>query len=139
VKLSDEPIRPGDAVCLSGYPLAILDVSPEGGLVGNVRRYWQPTFAIDATHAVIDGRTYDGYIVQHACFPGMSGGPVFDMAGNVRGIASATLTRTIPPVPGEAPTVVSNAIVTDVEHIRGFLAAPRQGLAERAELSLDAG
>src|SRR3954447_27054510 len=80
VELSDEPVRPGDAVCLSGYPMAVLDVSDQG-LVGNVRRYWQPTFAIDATETVIDGRTYHGYIVQHACLPGMSGGPGVDTEG----------------------------------------------------------
>lgn len=120
VQLSDEPVRPGDTVCLSGYPMAVLDISPQG-LVGNVRRYWQPTFVIDATETVIDGRTYDGYIVQHPCFPGMSGGPVFDTSGRLRGMAAATLTRTIPAVPGEPPTTVSNAIVIDVEHLRRFL------------------
>ena len=125
VEVSDEPVRPGDSVCLSGYPMASLDITPDRGLVGNVRRYWQPTFAIDATQTVIDGRTYDGYIVQHPCFPGMSGGPVFDMEGEVRGLAAATLTRTIPPLPGETPTVVANAIVIDVAHIREFLATPR--------------
>jgi S1-C subfamily serine protease len=126
VNVSNEPVRPGDSVCLSGYPMAVLDISPQDGLVGNVRRYWQPTFVIDATETVIDGRTYDGYIVQHACFAGMSGGPVFDTEGKVRGMAAATLTRTIPAVPGETPTVVANGIVIDVEHIRGFLEASRQ-------------
>lgn len=125
VEVSGEPVRPGDAVCLSGYPMAVLGISPQG-LVGNVRRYWQPTFVIDATEAVIDGRTYDGYIVQHACLPGMSGGPVFDSSGKLRGMAGGTLTRRIPAVPSETPTVVSNAVVIDVEHIRGFLEAPRQ-------------
>jgi ABC-type glutathione transport system ATPase component/S1-C subfamily serine protease len=120
VELSDEAVRPGDSVCLSGYPMAALAISPQGGLLGNVRRYWQPTFAIDATQAVIDNRIYDGYIVQHSCLPGMSGGPVFDMEGKVRGMAVATLTRTIPE-PGGAPTVVPNGIVIDVQHIREFL------------------
>jgi S1-C subfamily serine protease len=123
--VSDEPVRPGDSVCLSGYPMAVLDIGPAGGIVGNVRRYWQPTFVIDATQTVIDGRTYDGYIVQHPCFAGMSGGPVFDTEGKVRGLAAATLTRTIPAVPGESPTVVPNGIVIDVEHIRGFVESTR--------------
>ncbi len=123
VELSDEPLRPGDSVCLSGYPMASVEISAEAGLVGNVRRYWQPTFVIDEIETVIAGRTYEGYIVQHPCFSGMSGGPVFDMEGKVRGLAAATLTRTIPAVPGENPTVVSNAIVIDVAHIRGFLEA----------------
>jgi S1-C subfamily serine protease len=123
VVISDEPVRPGDSVCLSGYPMADLAVSPRGGLVGSVRRYWQPTFVIDANQTVIGGRLYDGYIVQHACFPGMSGAPVFDMEGKVRGLAGATLSRTIPPLPGETPTVVTNGIVIDAEHLRGFLEA----------------
>jgi len=132
VKLSDDPVRPGDSVCLSGYPLAVLDVSSHGTIAGNVRRYWQPTFVIDVTHAVVDGRTYDGYIVQHACFPGMSGGPVFDTEGNVRGMAAATFSRTIPPVPGETPTVVSNAIVIDMDHLREFLAGSGEWPSTRA-------
>jgi S1-C subfamily serine protease len=135
VEVSDESVRPGDSVCLSGYPMALLDIGP-AGLVGNVRRYWQPTFVIDATQTVIDGRTYDGYIVQHACFAGMSGGPVFDMEGKVRGMAAATLTRTIPAVPGESPTVVRNGIVIDVEHIREFL-EPSVANAIGAKLGAD--
>jgi len=125
VEVSNAPVRPGNSVCLSGYPMAALEISPHGGLVGNVRRYWQPTFVIDAMQTVIDGRLYDGYIVQHPCYAGMSGGPVFDMGGRVRGMAAATLTRTIPPLPGESPIVVPNAIVIDVEHIRSFLEASR--------------
>ena len=120
VEVSNEAVRPGDSVCLSGYPMAVLSISPQGSLVGNVRRYWQPTFVIDATQAVIDGRTYDGYIVQDPCLSGMSGGPVFDMEGTVRGMAAANLTRTIPEL-GESPTIVRNGIVTSAKHILRFL------------------
>lgn len=125
VEFADARVRPGDSVCLSGYPMAVLGFTADGGLMGNVRRYWQPTFVIDATQAVVGSRTYDGYIVQHSCLPGMSGGPVFDIEGKVRGMATATFTRTIPPEPGASPTVVPNAIVVDVEHIREFLEASR--------------
>ena len=122
VELLSQPVRPGDSVCLSGYPMAVLASNPHGGVVGNIRRYWQPTFVIDVTEAVINNRTYDGYIVQHTCLRGMSGGPVFDMQARVRGMAVATLTRTIPE-PGGTPTVVSNGIVIDVEHILRFIEA----------------
>src|SRR5918912_2283082 len=120
VELSGEAVRPGDAVCLSGYPMAELSVNAEGGFVPNDRRYWQPTFVIDATQAVVDGRVYDGYLVGHPCFSGMSGGPVFDMEGQVRGMAVATVTRTEPELEGD-PTVVKNGIVLDVAHIRVFV------------------
>jgi S1-C subfamily serine protease len=120
VELSNAQVRPGNSVCLSGYPMAVVVSKPEGGFTGNVRRYWQPSFVIDATQAVINNRTYDGYIVQHTCLPGMSGGPAFDTDGKVRGMAVATLTRTIPEPAGN-PTVVANGIVIDVEHIRGFI------------------
>jgi S1-C subfamily serine protease len=120
-ELSDEPVRPGDSVCLSGYPLADLEIGPHGGLTGNVRRHWQPAFAVDATEVVIQGRTYRGYLVDHACYPGMSGAPVFDTAGRVRGLVGANLTRTVPPLPDQVPTVVANGIVIDVEHLRAFV------------------
>jgi S1-C subfamily serine protease len=120
VALCTDPVRPGNSVCLSGYPMAVLATNAHGGFVGSIRRYWQPTFVIDAAQAVINNRTYDGYIVDQPCLQGMSGGPVFDIQGNVRGMAVATLTRTIPVVDGQ-PIVVPNAIVIDVEHIRDFI------------------
>src|SRR5919199_1383595 len=127
VDLSGETVRPGDAVCLAGYPMAEVSIKAEGGVVANVRRYWQPTFVLDATQAVVDGRVYDGYLVGHPCFSGMSGGPVFDVEGKVRGMAVATLTRTEPELTGD-PTVVRNGIVLDGEHIRAFVEQNRPPL-----------
>jgi hypothetical protein len=108
--------------------MAALSVNAQGGFVGNVRRYWQPTFVLDVTQATVDGRTFAGYLVGHAAFSGMSGGPVFDTAGEVRGMAVATMTRTIPSLEGD-PTLVTNGIVLDVEHIRAFIEAHRPALA----------
>lgn len=120
VELSREAVRPGDSVCLSGYPLAEVSLDADRGFVANVRRYWQPTFVIDETQAVVGERVYDGYIVGHPCFSGMSGGPVFDVEGKVRGMAAGTVTRTEPGLEGD-PMVVKNGIVLDHEHIRAFL------------------
>lgn len=122
VELSEEPVRPGTSVCLGGYPMPVLSIRPDGGVVGSVRRYWQPTFAVDTTQVVIGKRTYDGYIVQHSCLVGMSGGPVFDVEGKVRGMAAATVSRTVPD-PGGSLSVLPNGVVVDVEHIQGFLDA----------------
>jgi S1-C subfamily serine protease len=120
VEFSTEAVRPGDSVCLAGYPMAVLSINAQGGFIGNVRRYWQPTFVIDATRAVMQDRAYDGYIVGHACFSGMSGGPAFDVDGKVRGMAVGTLTRTMPELDGD-PTVVKNGIILDVAQIRAFI------------------
>jgi len=120
VELSSEAVRPGDSVCLSGYPMAEVSVNAEGGFVANARRYWQPTFVVDATQAVVGDRVYDGYLVGHPCFSGMSGGPVFDVEGKVRGMAAATVNRPEPELNGDS-TVVKNGIVLDREHIRAFI------------------
>jgi S1-C subfamily serine protease len=122
VEFCDEPVRPGDSVCLGGYPMSVLSISSDRRLVGSVRRYWQPTFAIDTTQVVIGARIYDGYIVQHSCLVGMSGGPVFDVQGKVRGMAAATVSRNVPDASGGL-TLVSNGVVVDVEHIQGMLHA----------------
>jgi S1-C subfamily serine protease len=128
VELSGEAVRPGDAVCLSGYPMAELSIKAEGGVVANVRRYWQPTFVVDATQALVQDRAYDGYLVGDPCFSGMSGGPVFDVEGKVRGMAVATVTRTEPGLEGDS-IVVRNGIVLDVAHIRAFVAQHRPASA----------
>src|SRR5215216_2655632 len=128
VELSTESVRPGDYVCLSGYPMAVISTTADGRFVGNIQRYWQPTFVVDATQAVIHGRRYEGYIVDRPCFSGMSGGPVFDVEGKVRGMGAGMLTRTIPEREGD-PIIVRNGIVVDVEHIRAFVEQHRPASA----------
>ena len=120
VDLSSGAARPGDSVCLSGYPMAEVSINAEGRFVANVRRYWQPTFVVDVTQATVDNKVYHGYLVGHPCFSGMSGGPVFDVEGKVRGMAVATVTRSEPELTGDL-VVVKNGIVLDVAHIRAFI------------------
>src|SRR4051795_13641180 len=114
VELSSEAVRPGDSVCLAGYPMAEVSANAEGGFVANVRRYWQPTFVLDETQAVVGHRVYDGYLVGHPCFSGRSRGPAVDVEGKGRGRPAATVTRTEPVLDGE-PIVVRNGIVLDRE------------------------
>lgn len=120
VDLARDAVRPGDAVCLAGYPMAEVSANEGGGFVANVRRYWQPTFVLDTTQAVVGDRVFDGYLVGHPCLSGMSGGPVFDVGGKVCGMAGATVTRTEPQLDGD-PIVVRNGIVLDHRHIRVFV------------------
>jgi S1-C subfamily serine protease len=124
VELSREAVRPGESVCLGGYPMAEVSINPNGGIVANVRRYWQPTYVLDVTRAVVDSRVYDGYLVGHPCFSGISGGPVFDLEGKVRGMAVATFTRAMPDESG-GQMAVKNGIVLDVEHVRAFIERQR--------------
>jgi MFS family permease len=125
VQYAADPLRFVYWLLVSAYTVCF-SIKPDGGFLANVRRYWQPTFVIDATQAVVDGRVYDGYLVGHPCFSGMSGGPVFDEEGNVRGMAVATLTRTEPELNGNS-TVVKNGIVLDCEHIRALIEQNRAG------------
>jgi len=121
-ELSRAVVRPGESVCLCGYPMAEVSVNASGAFVANVRRYWQPTFVIDSTQAVVGDRVYEGYLVGDPCFSGMSGGPVFDVEGKVRGMAGATVTRTEPQL-GADPSIVKNGIVLSVDHILEFIAS----------------
>jgi S1-C subfamily serine protease len=140
VQFSTEAVRAAEPVCLAGYPMAEVSVTPDGGVVANVRRYWQPTFVVDEMQAVVGSRVYDGWIVGHPCLSGMSGGPVFDVEGKVRGMAAATVTRSEPALDGD-PTVVKNGIVLDSEHIRAFIEEnrPPSGTADRESTSAAAG
>jgi S1-C subfamily serine protease len=124
VQLSMESARVGDCLCVGGYPMATLTANSRGGMVGNVRPYWQPTFVIDSADVAIDRRSYAGYLVQHPCLRGTCGGPVFDTSGKVRGIAATTLARRIVD-PCNNANVLHNGVVIDVEHIRDFVEAYR--------------
>lgn len=125
VEYGERAVRPGDTVCLSGYPMAIVTLNDNGGFTGSVRRYWQPSFVIDGVQASIESRQYTGYIVQHPCYSGMSGAPVFDTDGRVRGMSVANLTRTIPDLSGPGQ-VVSNGIVADLDSLREFIGSARR-------------
>ena len=117
LSFSDEAVRPGKSLCLSGYPLSRLSQDPDGTInVSNVRTYWQPTFAIDGIEANINNKAYKGFMTQHTSLRGMSGGPVFDDEGIVFGMDVATLTRKIPN-PDNTETVVPNGVAIEVSVI----------------------
>lgn len=80
----------GKTVCITGYPLAQISVNQQGGLeLGGVRRYLQPSFVLDRANMHMNGVTHDGFLVRDIGLFGMSGGPVFDTAGDVWGMQAS--------------------------------------------------
>ena len=111
----------GTSVCLCGYPMAQIKQNPDGTInVLNVRQYWQPTYAIDEANVNDSGKQYRGFITQDTSLRGMSGGPVFDLNGNVHGIDVATVTRNIPLQNGENMPV-HNGVVLGLHSIQDVI------------------
>jgi S1-C subfamily serine protease len=91
--------RVGKSVCISGYPMASIgfDQQAKQWQLGGVRRYYQPSFVLDIgqwrsnTNGKI--RNHNGFLVRDVGLFGMSGGPIFDIRGNVLGIQGSVATR----------------------------------------------
>jgi len=89
--LNDKDPEIGKSVCISGYPMAQIGMNQGGGPdFGGVRRYFQPTFVLDRVVAPVNTngkvRTHEGFLTRDFGMFGMSGGPVFDIEGNVLGM-----------------------------------------------------
>lgn len=90
--LSDDEPKIGRSICLSGYPLASLVPGPNNSIdVSGVRRYFQPSFVLDLAMVKSNNglgkiRNHSGFMLRDTGLFGMSGGPVFDVEGNVLGI-----------------------------------------------------
>jgi S1-C subfamily serine protease len=123
VRVADERPRIGSSICLCGYPMPILRANATGGIdIQNVRRYFQPTYALDYMSGEVAGRNYDGFITQHNSLNGMSGGPVFDPDGIVYGMDALSWTREIPQ-PDGSKVVVQNGFAIRPEVIKQALEA----------------
>lgn len=107
----------GQSLSLCGYPLAQISQNMDGSInVTNVRKYWQPTYMVDRFQGAFGGKTYTGFITQHASLKGMSGGPIFGSDGVVYGMDVAVIGRDIPDP--STPIMVHNGIGVGIGHIR---------------------
>ena len=130
LKLASTSASLGQSIVLCGYPLAMPRhhnaVHPTNKTVhtlldvGNVRQYWQPTVLIDSLpKRVFMNKPFHSFLTQDASLNGMSGGPIFDLNGDVVGVASANLTRQIPR--NKIPLTIENGVGIDLVEIHAFL------------------
>lgn len=110
----------GKTLCLCGYPLAEISIVEGRINTNNVRQYYQPTFVLDGADVQIGDstgtiRSYSGFMTRDASYPGMSGGPIFDVDGIVWGMNVAHMSRNIPRPPHPNPIEVINGISIKTE------------------------
>jgi len=120
----------GESIALCGYPLPLIakkqTTNPKTKSVNialdvtAVRQYWQPTIKIDAVKKnFLYNKQFNSFISQHPALPGMSGGPIFNLEGEVVGVTSANWTRTIQRKP--LPIHVENGIGIDLGEVKSFI------------------
>lgn len=131
LKLAAASASLGQSIVLCGYPLAMLQhhnaINSNTKTVqtvlnvGNTRQYWQPTVLIDSVPKKgFMNKSFHSFFTQDASLNGMSGGPIFDLNGDVVGVASANLTRQIPR-PNGIPLTIENGVGVDLVEIQAFL------------------
>lgn len=131
LKLASASADLGQSIVLCGYPLPMLKhhntVNSANKTVhtlldvSNVRQYWQPTVLIDSLpKQTLISKPFHSFLTQDASLMGMSGGPIFDVNGDVVGIASANWTRQIPRQNG-IPLIIENGVGIDLLEIQAFL------------------
>lgn len=133
LKFSDYKAVVGESVVLCGYPLPLIKPSSlvenaDGEKVvrlnldiSSVRQYWQPTVKIDEiSKGLLYNKGFQSFITQHSALPGMSGGPIFNIEGEVVGLTSANFTRKVQRNPS-LQIDVENGIGVGLNEIKSFL------------------
>lgn len=115
----------GSSIGLCGYPFPNIQKNVNGvtGLfdVSAVRQYWQPTILMDYVKpGMLFDKKFTSFLTQHSSLPGMSGGPVFNMDGEIVGVDLANYTRKVPRT-NQIVSQVENGIGISLDEIIRFL------------------
>lgn len=112
----------GESISLSGYSMPhIQTIGHRSFDLGAVRQYWQPTIKLDEIAPnFLFNKKFKSFMTQHVSLPGMSGGPIFNLNGEVVGVASANLTRKIAR-PGGHELTVENGIGIELSELKSFI------------------
>lgn len=130
LKFAEKNAEIGESIALCGYPLPLIAKKQTANPntksmnialdVTAVRQYWQPTIKIDAIKKnFLYNKQFNSFISQHPALPGMSGGPIFNLEGEVVGVTSANWTRTIKKDP--LSLNVDNGIGIDLGEVKSFI------------------
>jgi len=86
----------GTSIVIGGYPFPHIMKTSKGALnFITVRQYWQSTIIMDYLNMVYFNKRlkYEGFLVDKRTIPGMSGGPVLNLDGQIVGMCTAQITR----------------------------------------------
>ncbi len=94
VKLRSNNAPLGSSIIIGGYPFPQIKQVDGNFQFDSVRQFWQPTMIMDYLHmSLLTQYPYNGFLISDRAIPGMSGGPVMDVEGNVVGMCTATIAR----------------------------------------------
>jgi len=129
VPFAPEAAKVGESITLCGYPFPNIKKTSEVRTgnklsinldVSQVRQYWQPTVKIDIVQkGTFYRKSFDSFITQDASLPGMSGGPIFNLSGELVGVTSANATRQIPR--NKFPLTIENGIGVELSEVKLFI------------------
>ncbi len=125
LSFADQSPNIGASIGLCGYPFPNIQKNVNGvtGLfdVSAVRQYWQPTILMDHVKpGLIFNKPFHSFLTQHSSLPGMSGGPVFNMDGDVVGVDLANYTRKVPRT-NKVISQVENGIGISMNDVKSFV------------------